>query len=215
MRIKKLRGAYFTRQCQRKERISFDIMEAGLEAIDSAQRTKEIVRIESGKLVVGGTAYECKGDPQSGISHYDLDEIENIYVVGCGKGAQHTAKALEEILGDRLTAGEMILKHGDPYDFRTIHVTHGGHPVPDEGCVEGCHRILELSKRVTENDLVFTIAANGVSSLLTMPVPQVSLEDVKRVTEIIQIEKGRVHKGTEQGPQPSGQDEGRPSLPLL
>jgi glycerate-2-kinase len=30
------------------------------------------------------------------------------------------------------------------------------------------------------NDLVFTVAANGVSSLLTMPVPGVSLEDCAR-----------------------------------
>jgi glycerate-2-kinase len=69
-------------------------------------------------------------------------------------------------------------------------VTLGGHPVPDEDCVRGCERILEIAKRLSEKDLVFTIAANGISSLLTMPVPGVSVEDVRTTTYIMQIERG-------------------------
>jgi glycerate-2-kinase len=167
-----------------------EIINAGLEAIDPAKHTKALIRIQNDQLIAEGTAYECKGDPQSGASTYNLKEVENIWVVGCGKGAQYVAKALEEILGDRLSGGEIILKHGDPQDLKKIHVTYGGHPVPDEGCVEGCKRIFELSKQVTERDIVITIAANGISSLLTMPVSGVSLDDVKKVTSILQIEKG-------------------------
>jgi len=38
--------------------------------------------------------------------------------------------------------------------------------------------------------LVFTIASNGISSLLTMPVLGVSVEAVRRTTYIMQIERG-------------------------
>ena len=167
-----------------------DILNAGLEAIDTERKTKEAVRIEGGKLIVGGAEYEPPDDPQSGLAVYDLNEVDHIWVIGFGKGVYESAKALEEILGDRLTGGELIVKHGDPTTLQKIHVTPGGHPVPDEGCVEGCRRILELSKKVTERDIVFTISANGISSLLTMPIPELTLEEVQRITEVIQIEKG-------------------------
>lgn len=74
--------------------------------------------------------------------------------------------------------------------LRRIGVTLGAHPVPDEDCARGCERILEMAKGLKEDDLVFTVVANGVSSLLTMPVPGVSVEDVSKTTYIMQIEHG-------------------------
>ena len=167
-----------------------EILNAALTAIDPAERTRAAVRMEGNKLFVGGPEFEAPGDPNSGLAVYDLDKIENIWVIGFGKGVQDSAMALEEILGDRLSGGELIIKHGDPNILTKIHVTHGAHPVPDEGCVEGCKRIIELSKKVTERDLVFSISANGISSLLTLPVPGITLEEVQKITSVIQIEKG-------------------------
>jgi len=71
-----------------------------------------------------------------------------------------------------------------------VEITFGAHPVPDEGCVEGCRRILELCADLREDDLVFTALGNGVSALLTLPVEGVSLEDVQRLVYLFQIEKG-------------------------
>ncbi len=69
-------------------------------------------------------------------------------------------------------------------------MTFGAHPVPDEGCMCGCQRIIEMAKGLNENDLVFTMCTNGVSALLTLPAPGVSLEDVRRTTYMMQIERG-------------------------
>ena len=66
----------------------------------------------------------------------------------------------------------------------------GAHPVPDEGCVRGCQRIVELISNLTERDLVITLAGNGVSSLLTLPVEGVTLDEVRQVTHLMQIERG-------------------------
>ena len=52
--------------------------------------------------------------------------------------------------------------------------------MPDEGCVEGCRRILALCRDLTSDDLVFTLAGNGISSLLTLPASGLSLDDVRR-----------------------------------
>lgn len=56
--------------------------------------------------------------------------------------------------------------------------------------MKGCERIKALSSKVTEKVLVFTIIGNGGSSLLTMPEEGISLEDVKRLTAMMQIQKG-------------------------
>jgi len=69
-------------------------------------------------------------------------------------------------------------------------VVYGAHPLPDQGCLDGCQQILDLARTLTPRDLVFTLAGNGVSSLLTLPVPGVTLEDLRRVTHMMQIERG-------------------------
>jgi len=167
-----------------------EIIEAGLEAADPYNNTRRLLRLEKGKLIVGNKDFEPSGSPKTGDEVYDLSEVGNIYVFGAGKGSQRAAKAIEDTLGDRLTGGHMIDKKGHDVILKRIGVTLGGHPVPDEDCVRGCERILEMTKGISENDLVFTIASNGVSSLLTMPVPGVSIEDVRTTTYMMQIERG-------------------------
>ena len=71
-----------------------------------------------------------------------------------GKGIQRGAKAVEDLLGDRLTGGHVIAKHGEPVILDRVGVTHGAHPVPDEGCVEGCKNIIALTEDLTEDDVV-------------------------------------------------------------
>jgi glycerate 2-kinase len=167
-----------------------EILEAGLQAADPYNNTRRLVRREGHWLVVEGSDFEPRGDPASGPATFDLDQVGRVFVVGACKGAYRVALALEDALGDRLTGGQIICKHGDQADLRRVGVTFGAHPVPDEGCLRGCQRILDLCHGLRENDLVFTIAGNGISALLTLPVPGVSLEDVRRTTYLMQIERG-------------------------
>jgi len=174
--------------CARKAIL--EILEVGLEASDPYYNTKKLIRLQGDTLIVGGKEFEPSGSPITGEEVYELPQIGRIFVFGAGKGIQRVAKAIEDTLGDRLTGGHVIDKKGHPVILKRIGVTLGAHPVPDEDCVRGCKRIRELTDNLTENDLVFTCASNGVSSLLTMPVPGVSLEDVRKTTYIMQIEHG-------------------------
>jgi glycerate-2-kinase len=167
-----------------------EILEAGLEAADPYNATRKLMRVVDGRLIVGCPDFEPDGDPRSGDEIIDLATTGRIFVFGAGKGVMRVAKAIEDVLGDRLSGGHVIAKHGDADTLRHIGVTFGAHPVPDEGCVRGCDRILEMSRGLTDKDLVFTIACNGISSLLTKPMPGVTLDDIRRVTYIMQIERG-------------------------
>ena len=167
-----------------------EILEAGLQASDPYHNASKLIRLEGDKLIVGDKEFEPCGNPKSGDEVYDLSKIRHIYVFGAGKGSQRVVKAIEDVLGDRITGGHVIDKKGHPVILKKVSVSLGGHPVPDEDCVEGSRRILEMTKGLSKNDLVFTCVCNGVSSALTLPVPGVSLEDVRNTTYILQLEHG-------------------------
>lgn len=173
-----------------------EILEAGLQAADPYNNTRRLVRREGHKLIVGCPDFEPAGDPHSGDEIIDLDMVGRIFVFGAGKGVQRLAKALEDVLGDRLTGGHLVAKHGDEVICERIGVTHGAHPVPDEGCALGCRRILEMCReadgtpKLRADDLVFTLGTNGFSALLTLPADGISIEDVRQVTYMTQIERG-------------------------
>jgi len=167
-----------------------EILGAGLDACDPSRNIRNLIRLDGDILTIGSSDFEPAGDPRSGDEVIDLRGIKRIFVVGAGKGVQHTAKALEEILADRLTGGHVIDKQGSPHILSRVGVTFGAHPIPDEGCVEGCRRIQELCADLHEDDLIFTALGNGASALLTMPVEGVSLADVQRLVYLFQIERG-------------------------
>jgi len=82
-----------------------EILEVGLEASDPYHNAKKPIRIDRGRLIIGNKEFEPAGTPISGDEVINLDEIDNIYVFGAGKGIQRVAKGIEEVLGDRLTGG--------------------------------------------------------------------------------------------------------------
>lgn len=171
-------------------RAVLEIIETGLQAADPYENVRQLVRVEDERLIVDNPTFEPAGSPITGPDVYDLARLGRIYVLGAGKGVQRMAKAIEDVLGDRLTGGHIIDKKGGAVILNRIEVTLGAHPTPDEACASGCHRILELTHDLTPNDLVFTVGASGFSSLLTLPAPGVSLEDVRRTVYLMQIERG-------------------------
>ncbi|MHB1319298.1 MAG: glycerate kinase type-2 family protein [Anaerolineae bacterium] len=166
------------------------ILEAGLRAADPYNNTRELLQREGNRLILGNPGFEPVNAPVSGPQIIDLDALERVFVVGAGKGIQRVALAFEDALGDRLTGGVVIDKHGQDLECTRVKVVYGAHPLPDEGCLDGCRQILDIARSLTPRDLVFTLAGNGVSSLLTLPVEGVTLEDLRRVTHMMQIERG-------------------------
>jgi glycerate 2-kinase len=174
----------------RGRELAAQILDAGLDAANPYNNSRRLLRVENNKLIVGNDDFELLGDPQKGEELYDLDQLGKIYVFGAGKGVQYVAKAIEDALGQRLTGGHVIDKKGCAIILKKIGVTLGGHPLPDEDCILGCQKIIAIAQGLKENDLVFTIAGNGISSLLTLPLPGISLGDLQKITHILQIERG-------------------------
>jgi glycerate 2-kinase len=132
------------------------ILEAGLQASDPYNNTRKLLHLEGNILTLDSKEFEPKGDPRSGPEVIDLSKVRHIYVLGAAKGVQRVAKAIEDVIGDRITGGHVIDKKGSPVYLKRIGVTLGAHPVPDIDCVRGCEKILEITKTLTKDDLVFT-----------------------------------------------------------
>jgi glycerate 2-kinase len=171
-------------------KIVAELLDAGLDSIDPYYRVKNFVKLENNKIILDDRGYEMAGDPHSGRAEYDLSYYDRIFVIGAAKGVQRAAAAFEEILGDRLTAGHVIAKHGERVICKKIGVTLAGHPVPDEKCLEGCRAIERLTEDLNEKDLVFTIFGSGCGSLFTYPADGITMADISAFTHMMQIEKG-------------------------
>ena len=73
------------------------ILRAGLDAVDPEAAVLNCVRREGSTVSVGDR-------------DYDLDRYKRILLIGAGKGTAPMAKAVEQILGDHLTNGWIIVK---------------------------------------------------------------------------------------------------------
>ena len=161
-------------------KIAVDIIDYAMEAIDAYGLTRDLVSIEKNLLKVGSLAY-------------DLSNVGNIYVLGAGKAVLQIAEALEDILGDRIERGIVIEKKLDDMPrglerikrLKKIEVLQGAHPVPDEVAVMGAGEILEIAKSAKQGDLVFFCVQGGCSCLTTLPADHMSIEDVKKTTELL------------------------------
>ena len=171
-------------------RIVTDLLDAGLDALDPYARVKQLVHVENGRIELNTRGFEMRGDPHAGPAVYDLKDYDRVYVVGAAKGVQRAALALEEVLGDHLTGGHVIAKHGEELLCKRIKVTFAGHPVPDEDCVKGCRAIEEIARNTTSRDLVITVSGSGCGSLMTYPAGDITLRDIADFTRMMQIEKG-------------------------
>ena len=148
------------------------IFEAALEASDPALAIGRHLRLERETLWAGQRPY-------------DLSQHGKIYVIGAGKATAKMAFALEEVLGEGLAGGLVIVKPGYTVRLRAVEIVEAGHPIPDQSGIDGTNRIIDLLTRVGEKDLVICLVSGGASTLLCCPSDGLSLQDKQKTTEVL------------------------------
>jgi len=149
-----------------------EIFRHALRAVDPVTAVKRHLVLEPLKLRAGG-------------QEYDLRRFRSIFVVGMGKASAAMAKAVEEILGDRLTGGQVNVKYGYVENLSKVALHEAGHPVPDQAGLEGARKIVGLLERCGADDLVLCLISGGGSALLPLPVEGVTLEEKQEVTKLL------------------------------
>ncbi len=159
--------------CSDSRRIVLDIAEKTLERLDSYNRIKSIMRMDGDTLVIG-------------TKRWDLTKKKNVYLLGAGKAVNQMAMAVDEILGDHLTRGMIIVKVPEETDvFRNTEVYVGGHPLPNEEGYRACLKILDLVDSAGPEDLFICVISGGSSALMSCPVDGLTLEDEIVTTDVM------------------------------
>ena len=159
-------------QNQNKRQIIRDIFLAGVESVKPDNLINSSVSMDRNFLRIENLKFK-------------LSEVKNIYVVGAGKASSLMAKAIENILGPKITAGHIVTKYGHSVPLKYLTATEAGHPVPDENGIEGTKRILTLVEKADKEDLVICLLSGGGSALL-IDVPEgCTLNDLKILTDIL------------------------------
>ena len=148
-----------------------EIFQAALDAANPRIAIHRHVRREGERLLVDGAVYDLSRG--------------RVYVVGAGKACAAMAAAVEEVLGDRIRDGVVVVKDGYAIPLRRIRVTQAGHPVPDARGVEGTSAILALLTETGPEDLVIVLISGGGSALLPAPVAGIDLIDKQTMTRVL------------------------------
>ena len=143
-----------------------EIFKHVLGTLDPEQLVKEKVSILDSTLVVEER-------------EYDLNNYENIYVVGGGKACAPMAKAMEDILGDKIDDGLIVVKYNHGLPLKKIETIEASHPIPDKNGVRGTSNILRLLSKTGEKDLIICLISGGGSALLVQPHKEITLQDIQ------------------------------------
>lgn len=140
-------------------RSALEIIESGLEAINTSQAVESYLKLNGNFLHIDG-------------EKFDLGRFKRIKVVGFGKSSPEAAKALENILGDKITDGAVIGLQ--KIDLKKIESFAGTHPKPSLANADAGKRIYEIISNSEESDLVIALVSGGGSALLCYPEDECS-----------------------------------------
>ena len=153
------------------------LFRAAVQRVNPYEAVRRFVHLDGNRLLIG------EGDvPEVEL---DLGAFDHVYLAGGGKATAPMARAMEDLLGERLDAGVISVKYGFTDDLTRTEISEAGHPLPDQNGVRGTQRILALLERAGERDLVFSLISGGGSALLPLPADRITLEEKQAVTRTL------------------------------
>lgn len=159
-----------------------DIFRAALERVDPTSMVRRALRLRGDVLEVA---------PELGTAVYDLAEVDRVVVTGMGKASARMALGIEELLGDRIQGGLVVVKAGHVEQLRRVRWMEASHPVPDESSQRAAQALLDLAGTFDRRTLVINLISGGGSALLCAPAqgpdgkPLLTLEEKKEVTRVL------------------------------
>ncbi len=155
---------------------ALDIADYALSRVDPYLATRELVALAGDILTVGNLTF-------------DLAQRGRIYVLGAGKASLPIARALEEVLGDRIAESLVIVKEGQESGTRLITLREASHPLPDERGYRAARDMMGIAEKAQSGDIVFCAFTGGSSALAPYPVAGVSLKEKRQVHRLL-LESG-------------------------
>lgn len=122
-----------------------------------------------------------KGVLQIEGKSFSVPEERGVHLFGSGKAAVETARAVQEILGDKLQEGFVVSNY--PASLDGVEVFESSHPVLSEKSVRAAEILIEKMTALSEEDFFIYVLSGGSSALVEKPVPPISLADMQFLTK--------------------------------
>jgi hydroxypyruvate reductase len=168
-----------TASVEQIRQIAEETLRCGIDAAHPQTLIEEHVSIDNATLTVGDERIE-------------LNEYEEIVVLGGGNGAGEMAAALESLLQKNLDGG--IVCTDAVVEADRIDVREGDHPVPTDRNRKATDDLLARAERATEDTLIIAVITGGGSALLTAPRSGVSISSLQYITKSLLNSGCSVHE---------------------
>ena len=153
------------------------IFRESLRPVNPYGAVKNFVRVKDDQLILGKDG----ADPTT----LDLKQFDRISLVGGGKATAPMAKAMEDLLGDRIHKGLINVKYGFTEKLSVTQTVEASHPLPDENGVKGTKVILDFLAKANNKDLIISLISGGGSALLCQPAQGITLSEKQTVTGML------------------------------
>jgi glycerate 2-kinase len=150
--------------------IALDIYFNALKAVLPETLIRETLKLEGNDLVVANR-------------RYPLGSRRNLFVFGSGKASAGAAKAVTELLGDRIAGGLVVSNYEAELD--RIRVVVGAHPVPDARSVIAAEMLMQGLAGLSEDDFFIYLLSGGSSALIEKPIPPLTLQDLQDMSQLL------------------------------
>ena len=147
------------------------VLAAAMEAAEPGAALRRYVRREGDLLLVDGRPYDLAAG--------------QVFLVSVGKAAEAMARAAAELLGERLTAGVVVVKDPPHAPIGRCTITVAGHPLPNAQSVAAAEQVAATLAQAGPNDLVLALISGGGSALLSLPAPGIELSDMQALTSAL------------------------------
>jgi glycerate 2-kinase len=132
-----------------------DIFNEGLNAVLPEKLFRDAIVVRDDGLIIEGR-------------HYSLDGDRRVHVFGSGKASLAMAKALEDIMQDRIAGGLIVSNYGNG-SLQCIDISIGAHPLPDERSIHAADLMIERLSGLSKDDFFIYLLSGGSSSLIEKP----------------------------------------------
>lgn len=152
--------------------IALEIFESAIEASDPGAVTRDVVELDGQTMKVAGRTFK-------------LDVERKLFVIGAGKATFPIAKALEDVLGAKISAGLISVKSAPTSSLSRIRTIVAQHPFPNHESVQAARETLRLLEEVRPGDVVIACFTGGSSSLFALPAEGISFADKLETNRIL------------------------------
>src|SRR5256885_5195323 len=104
------------------------------------------------------------------------------------------ARAAEDVLGDRIAGGFVVVKDGYTTPTRRVTIAEAGHPVPDARGEAAADRLLALARDAGAGERLLFLGSGGGSALTPAPPPPVTPAGEEAVTQLLLASRAPLHE---------------------